>query len=205
MAISPPSDIVLDVLRAADPMRAAQAAARLGASPASSMRQADAGAWMNALAAAGKAPARPQAGAATIGIRPSSVNTSALNAGQDSSVCKCITTLSRQDAAFTRMSPETARAQDPFVSHDRKRREPKTLPLQQAYAGLEALLVRQMLENAFSKGGDALFGGGFAGDTWKALMAQSIADHIADAGGLGLAAALSAAAALPEHAMEAMA
>lgn len=46
MSISPPSDIVLDVARAADPLRYREAAARLGASAA-----ADAPAFQSALAA----------------------------------------------------------------------------------------------------------------------------------------------------------
>ncbi|WP_038034973.1 rod-binding protein [Thermopetrobacter sp. TC1] len=200
MAISPPSDIVMDVIRAADPARAARAAARLGASEALTMRQADAGAWSQALAAAGKAPARPQAGSVPAGIRPSPSAPTIPNAASPSKACGCASAVSQRNGAASAGIPEREGLSRLSSGNAEKGDEARTESLRRAYAGLEALLVRQMLENAFSKGGDALFGGGFAGNAWKALMAQSIADRIAEAGGLGLAATLAASHALPGQA-----
>gem|GEM_PF-6992392 len=70
--------------------------------------------------------------------------------------------------------------------------------LRQAYAGLEGVLVANMLEGMLGTGGNgragSLFGSGLAASYWKSLLAQSVAEQIARAGGLGVADALSSRA-----------
>ncbi|HUJ61684.1 MAG TPA: rod-binding protein, partial [Kofleriaceae bacterium] len=51
---------------------------------------------------------------------------------------------------------------------------------------LEAFFLRQFLSEARPEGGGAL-DGGFAGDTFKQMFDEQIADQMAKAGGMGLA------------------
>jgi murein DD-endopeptidase MepM/ murein hydrolase activator NlpD len=51
---------------------------------------------------------------------------------------------------------------------------------------LEAFFLRQLLAEARPQGG--MLGGGFAGDTFKQMLDEAIADKMAAAGGIGLAA-----------------
>lgn len=51
---------------------------------------------------------------------------------------------------------------------------------------LESFFLRQLLAEARPQGGGGL-DGGFAGDTFKSMLDEAIADKMADAGGIGLA------------------
>jgi murein DD-endopeptidase MepM/ murein hydrolase activator NlpD len=64
-----------------------------------------------------------------------------------------------------------------------------TKPVDDAHAAgkqLEAFFLRQMLTEATPSGGGAL-DGGFAGDTFKQMLNEAIADKASQAGGIGLA------------------
>ncbi len=61
-----------------------------------------------------------------------------------------------------------------------------------AASKLEAFFIRQFLAQARPKG-DGMLDGGFAGDTFREMLDTQMADSIADAGGLGLAAGFEAA------------
>lgn len=56
---------------------------------------------------------------------------------------------------------------------------------------LEAFFLRRLLAEARPQGGSAI-DGGFAGDTFKQMLDEAVADKMADAGGLGLADMLRA-------------
>ena len=57
---------------------------------------------------------------------------------------------------------------------------------QKAAKQLEAFFLRRLLAEARPQGGGML-DGGFAGDTFKSMLDEAIADKMADAGGLGMA------------------
>jgi murein DD-endopeptidase MepM/ murein hydrolase activator NlpD len=66
------------------------------------------------------------------------------------------------------------------------RPEPKDSP-QVAAKQLEAFFLRQLLAEARPKGGGML-DGGFAGDTFKQMLDEAIADKMSAAGGIGMSA-----------------
>lgn len=61
-----------------------------------------------------------------------------------------------------------------------------------AASKLEAFFIRQFLAQA-RPSSDSMLDGGFAGDTFREMLDTRMADAIADAGGLGLAASFEAA------------
>jgi Rod binding domain-containing protein len=54
-----------------------------------------------------------------------------------------------------------------------------------AASAMEAYFLRRILAEV--KSGEGLAGGGFAGDTFKEMMDEALADAMSDAGGVGLA------------------
>ena len=124
MAISPPSDIVMDVLRAADPKAVEMARARLqGGAPAAASSES----FMT------EAPARPAPRA------------------------------------------EAPDAAAPF----RK---------------FEAMVLGTFLQSMLPTEAGEVYGGGYAGEMWKSLLAQQMGEAIAERGGIGLADRI-----LPNH------
>ena len=59
----------------------------------------------------------------------------------------------------------------------------KEAPAKTAGKQLEAFFLRQLLSEARPEGAD----GGFAGDTFKQMFDEAVADKMASAGGIGLA------------------
>lgn len=51
----------------------------------------------------------------------------------------------------------------------------------------EAMLLSSMIEDMMTDTGESYFGGGFAGDVWKSMMAEQIAAQVAKGTDLGLA------------------
>lgn len=120
MAVSPPSDIVLDVAKAVDSAELAEARTRLA--NASATRRAD-GAF--SLAEAGAASAT--GGTASAG---------------------------RDKASFVKF---------------------------------EAMVLRNFVEAMLPKSAEAVYGKGLAGDMWKSMMAEQVANVVAERGGVGIA------------------
>jgi len=50
----------------------------------------------------------------------------------------------------------------------------------------EALLVSNMIEDMMTDTGESYFGGGFAGDVWKSMMAEQIAAQVVKGADLGV-------------------
>jgi Rod binding domain-containing protein len=123
LAISPPSDIVLDVARAAEPEAVASARAEL-------MRRAQ-GASAVAFDAGAKAAAQPSANI-----------------------------LSR-DASGTSMSDASKK--------------------------FEAMVLQTFISAMMPKNTEGTYGQGVAGDMWKSMMAEKLADTVAEGGGIGIA------------------
>lgn len=137
MSINPPSDIVLDVARAADPARSVAATERL------------------AQMAAGSASAD----------------------ANFSSVLSELRTLPGE-AASLRSQLELGSVHAPGKS------EPLD-PQTKAYRGVEALVLRNLVENMLPSS-EEFFGEGTAGMIWRSMMADQLGDDLAKKVHLGI-------------------
>jgi hypothetical protein len=139
MAISPSSDIILDVARAADPQKA-MATTRALAS-ASSVAPTDFGSTLASF---------PGGGAARdYSYQNPSLFASGLQHGE---------------------SPE-----------------------RKAAVGLESVFLKSFIDQMLPKDAVAVFGSGVAGDVWKSMLAEKIANQIAKSGALKIGERLVAA------------
>ncbi len=132
MSISPTSDLILDVARAADPLKAQATTRALAAASAGVDATA---AFSTALDRVAAAPA---------------------SAGRD----------------FSYQNPVAAV------------RGPVETSAHKAEVGLESVFLKQFVEEMLPKDATAVFGSGVAGDVWKSMMAEKIADQIAESGSL---------------------
>ncbi len=133
MAINPPSDLVMDVARAADPQAYRMAAERLRA---------------------------PSASAAGGGLT------------QDG-----FASFSDSLAAGVSVRPDAQNAANP------------------AYRKFEAFMLQSFVQSMFTSDTTATFGKGIAGEYWKSMMAEAMANKMADGGGVGIARLLEEQAA----------
>lgn len=131
MAINPPSDLVLDVARAADPDTMRASVERL-----------------RSLSGKG-------AGAVDTGT----------------------------GAALSFASLETVGDGERALAHD-------AAPADKAYKKFEAFMLQSFVESMFTSDTKSVFGQGIAGDYWKSMMAEAIANKMTDAGGIGIARTL---------------
>jgi flagellar protein FlgJ len=56
-----------------------------------------------------------------------------------------------------------------------------------AYKKFEAFMLQSFVESMFTSDNQAIFGQGIAGDYWKSMMAEAVANKMTDAGGIGIA------------------
>jgi hypothetical protein len=133
MSLAPPTDIVLEVSRAADPDRAAAVVKKL-----------------KALSAQGAASPQDFAAALDTAAAPKSPSAPVLPIG----------------------SP---------VSRARK-----------AETKLESVMLSEFIGEMLPKDAQSAYGQGFAGDMWRSMLAEKVADQIAASGRLGLATRLFA-------------
>ena len=169
MAITPPSDILLDAARAADPakVRAATARlARLAADPAAG-NEGFAKALASAQAANSQA-ANSQAGVAGEPGDASSARSTLLAAAPSGA--------GGQRDTVQAMSSEA-------VSSGRK---------SQTYQKFEAVLLQQFVESMLPKD-DELFGDKTSAGVYRSMMAEQFATQLAKSGGIGIAKAVAAA------------
>ncbi|MBQ0710516.1 MULTISPECIES: rod-binding protein [unclassified Ochrobactrum] len=138
MAINPPSDLVMDVARAADPQAYRMAAERLKAPSASGTMVASA------------------AGGLT----------------RDN-----FASFSDSLAAGVSVRPDAQNAVNP------------------AYRKFEAFMLQSFVQSMFTSDTTATFGKGIAGEYWKSMMAEAMANKMADGGGVGIARLLEEQAA----------
>ncbi|MDP9837745.1 Rod binding domain-containing protein [Neorhizobium huautlense] len=131
MAISPPSDLVLDVLRAADPVDVQAAQAKLKANRA-------------AFAANSLAEAGAGFGAA--------MDTTAMKAG-----------LGRIDKSA------------------------KMADMPEEYRKFEASVLQSFVNTMMPSDSENVYGKGSAGEFWKSMMSEQIADRMSQTGGIGIA------------------
>lgn len=60
------------------------------------------------------------------------------------------------------------------------------------YTQFEAVLLQNMVEEMMPKDSQAMFGSGTAGNMWKSMLAEKIAEQIAKSGALGIAEQIAA-------------
>ncbi len=136
MAINPPSDLVMDVARAADPQAYRLAAERL-----------------------------------------KSISASTGPVGADTDTGSNFVSFSESLAAGVRFNPQGANTVNP------------------AYRKFEAFMLQSFVQSMFTSDTTATFGKGIAGEYWKSMMAEAMANKMADTGGVGIAKMLEAQAA----------
>ncbi|SIQ02127.1 Rod binding protein [Rhizobium sp. RU35A] len=134
MAISPPSDLVMDVLRAADPTEVQAAQAKLKANRA-------------AFAA-----------------------TSLASADKGFAV-----TVDRIDQTGTRASLHRAEGAD------------KAAKMPEEYRKFEASVLQTFVNSILPSDSEQVYGKGSAGEFWKSMMSEQIANQISKSGGVGIA------------------
>ena len=136
MAINPPSDLVMDVARAADPQAYRLAAERL-----------------------------------------KSISASTGPVGADTDTGSNFVSFSESLASGVRSNPQGASTVNP------------------AYRKFEAFMLQSFVQSMFTSDTTATFGKGIAGEYWKSMMAEAMANKMADTGGVGIAKMLEAQAA----------
>ncbi len=179
MSISPPSDLILDVMKAADPQRMQEAALRLKDMAAARAAAAETGAgkWSESLKMAGFSPAGAGRKISTPHLDTASGTRSPAP--------------SAADAAVTQAKSRVPAAADGSGSAAVHR-------MRQGYAALEGVVLENMLDGMLGGSGSKVFGEGLAGEYWKSMMARAIASQVARRGGLGLAEALVRRAGAPD-------
>jgi peptidoglycan hydrolase FlgJ len=134
MAIAPPSDIVMDVVNAADPTSVQEAQAKLKASSA-----------MHAAAR-----------------------------------------LSRQGNGF---STQVASLDDILPGSDTSSQKisSKDNRTPETYRKFEAMVLQNFIKEMLPDEGSEVYGEGTAGEMWKGMLADQLADNMAKSGGIGIA------------------
>lgn len=165
MSISPPSDIVLDVARAADTSRAREATARLGAG--APVEGAFAATLSEAASAAGPAdtttqpdPSVPSGGTLSPDLPAPALPKAAANVAVSTA------------QAVTAKGPAQAAAPPPV------------------YRDFEAMVLASLFQSAMPQD-SGLFGSGTGGSVWSSVFVQEIGKAIAAKGGIGIAASLA--------------
>ncbi|MFG1249226.1 rod-binding protein [Xanthobacter flavus] len=185
MGISPPTDLVFDVMQAADAARARQVMGKLQSlAPAADgafRTELDTVAEAKAVARADKAAARgdKDAAAAAAALIPPGVAFS----GASLTGLKNAHALGPHHAAGATGTAPLAGT-------------PGVASLQK----FEAMVLSQFLDTMMPAKGatskSSMFGAGTAGDTWKSLLTQKVGEEAARAGGIGLAARLGQSSAV---------
>jgi len=157
MAIDPPSDIVLEVARAADPERAAAVARRL-----------------TKLAAPGGDPGADFAAA----LGQTTPATSAARATVAGAVGQTSPATSATSAAVAGAPDMRARLMN--IAHAQSDKA------KQAQVQFEAVLLNSFVGEMLPKDAPAAYGQGLAGEMWRSMLADQLSRKIASSGSLGI-------------------
>lgn len=165
MAISPPSDIILDVARAADPERLKVATAKL-----------DRLAETAGTAFADLMPAVSEAGNALVALADTApVVDPSPSAPFD--LHRARLRLQNETALASRVDAAESLAGD---------RRSKTLE------SFEAMVLGTFIGSMLPEGAEGVYGSGTAGDVWKSMLSDQLGVQMARAGGIGIADRLAA-------------
>ncbi len=171
MSISPPSDIVLDVVNAAKPAKRAVATQRL-----TQMAQgagADAVSFSKTLEAAA-----PKVAAKVVATKDVAAKEVAAARAEPA---KSFLEAEKRISEFNNDLLVTTRRVSP--------NSPDT-PLKQANKQLESVFLQGIINSMLSAQEDKLFGKGIEGGYWKSFMAEAIANQVVKGKGLGIAESL---------------
>ncbi|MCM5556379.1 rod-binding protein [Pleomorphomonas sp. JP5] len=165
MAISPPSDIILDVARAADPERLKVATAKLD-------RLADTA----GTAFADLMPAVSEAGGALVALADATPTVDP-SPSAPFDLHRARLRLQNETAMAGRVDGAMA------VGGDRQSR---------ALESFEAMVLSTFIGSMLPEGAEAVYGSGTAGDVWKSMLSEQLGSQMAKAGGIGIADRLAA-------------
>lgn len=160
MAISPPSDIILDVARAADPERLKVATAKLDRLSESA-----------GTAFASLMPAVSEAG-------------DALTALADASPASDPSPSAPFDLHRARL-----RLQNETATANRLDATARTVgdPRAKALENFEAMVLSTFVGSMLPEGAEDVYGSGTAGDVWKSMLSDQLGKQMVKAGGIGIA------------------
>lgn len=178
--INPPSDIILDVVRAADPGKQAQATQRLAALAGDGSGNPHA--FARAMEHSGRGPAGAQTPFRPAEARIAMQNRDALGApGGTGAAAGSSDLRNRLDPlAGAGDSADTGRRAQATAN------QPMT-PEQE----FEAFILRSFVETMLPDDATASYGSGTAGDIWKGMQAEQIGNAMARSGGIGIAEQLA--------------
>lgn len=190
MGISPPTDLVFDVMQAADAARARQVMGKLQA-----LRPAPDGAFRTELDTVAEAKA--------------AARTEKLAARGDKDAAAAAAALIPPGVAFSGASLtglKNAHALGPHHAGGAAGAAPLQgtslagTPGAASLQKFEAMVLSQFLDTMMPAKGatskSSMFGSGTAGETWKSLLTQKVGEEAARAGGIGLAARLGTSSAV---------
>lgn len=163
MAISPPSDIVLEVSQAADPERLRVASAKL-----EKLSESAGTAFAKAMDKLDRVLPQQTADAQT--VPPAATGPSSASLPFDINQARLDL---RNDMSRLQTAANTASA----AKGDRAR------TLQE----FEAVVLQSFISSMLPQNAENVYGEGTAGDVWKSMMAEQIAKQMAKAGGIGIA------------------
>ncbi|MEW6256083.1 MAG: rod-binding protein [Pseudomonadota bacterium] len=142
MGIQPPSDLIVDVINAADPAKAQAMATRLRQASTSS-----------AMAFSGQFDSQMR----QVGLPP-----------EQMALMGPFSTTSLRNAAVLAQK-------DPVQGNSEK------------FQQFEAMVLSSFVQNMMPTKAPTVFGTGTAGDVWKSMLSEKIANEVAKAGGIGIA------------------
>jgi len=95
-------------------------------------------------------------------------------------------------AALTARASSAGATSGPFAvaSHRAGETSPTAgtkAPTPESFKRFEAMVLQTFIQNMLPKDGASVYGKGLAGDMWKSLLAEKVADSIAERGGIGIA------------------
>jgi len=163
MAISPPSDIVLDVARAADPLRYQEAAQRLT--------------QMRSAAGVGGTSGTAAADAFDALMNESAGETAAAAPAAPLPLLQLPTNPASAVTRLTNSTALTAGTSGPALAGADA----------ETYRSFEAMVLTNFVQTMLPQNSPAVFGSGSAGQIWRSMLAEQIAKNMADAGGVGIA------------------
>ena len=178
--INPPSDIILDVVRAADPGKQAEATRRLAALAGDG--SGDPRAFAAAMERTGRGATEAQ-----IPFRPAEARVAMHN--RDALGVPGSTDAAAGTSDFrSRLDPlDGARGSTEAASRNAPAGNQPMTPEQQ----FEAFILRTFVETMLPDDATASYGSGTAGDIWKSMKAEQIGNAMARSGGIGIAEKLA--------------
>lgn len=181
MAISIVSDLVLDVVKAADPERAkvAQAGLHRGRSATNSATEfADAENAVRRNPGIGRFLATDIVGDVVNAAKPSKLRDNVAKLGGSSGPAG----VELAGLVLNASGPAADAATEPARA---------TNPREKAYQQFEASVLRNFVEEMLPKSSESVYGEGTAGNIWRSMQADFMSQELAKSGGIGIASTLA--------------